>query len=106
MNGHSRKLRSHILLSVQRALIGEIVPNMRAISVEWTSQNIHLWVYIDGPIDEQTREDFDAVVITQIIADFPNPDNHDPVVKFDFVRCDSPEKLDCRGVLVYARKEK
>ena len=38
-------LRSPVLLSVQRALVGEIDPYMRAVSVEWDESRIRIHVY-------------------------------------------------------------
>jgi len=78
---------------------------MRAISVDWSTEQIQVWVYVDGPIDEQVQEDFDAGVMTQIVSDFPDTDKGDPAANFTFVQCDAPQRLNCRGWWVYARKE-
>jgi len=98
-------LRAKILLSVQRALVGCITSEMRSISVEWSSYRIHLHVYVDGVLREETFNDFDAEAVTQIVADFPYPDRGDPQVTFVFHRCDYPQKPEFEGELVYGRKE-
>lgn len=99
------ELRISVLLSVQRALVGEITKEMRAISVEWSAERIQVWVYVDGPIDKEAQEEFDASVMTQIVSDFPDVGKGDPAANFVFVQCDAPQRLDYRGWWVYARKE-
>lgn len=105
LNVNTLEFRTGVLLSVHRALLGEIRPNMRAISVEWSEKNIRISVYVDGEIDEEAGDEFDAGVVTQVVADFPHPHVNDPIVDVEFIRCDAPAKLDCRGEIVYARKE-
>ncbi len=78
---------------------------MRYIGVEFAFERIHLIVWHDGAHDEDVRGDFDAGVVTQMVADFPCPDQDDPAVSFEFVRCDYPEQPEFRGVLVYGRRE-
>ena len=96
-------LRARVLLSVQRALLGEITPEMRAVEVEWSPERILLRVFTEGEASEQVREDFDAAVVTQVVADFPEPDRGDPRVELEFVRCDAPDHVPVRGTLVFAR---
>ena len=97
-------LRSSVLLSVQRALVGEIDPYMRAVSVEWDESRIRIHVYYDGLVTDEALGDFDAGAVTQVVADFPYPEREDPSVEFDMLRCDSPSPVPARGVLVFARK--
>ena len=51
-------------------------------------------------------EEFDAEAVTQIVADFPHPENGDPQVSCAFHRCDYPQKPKFEGTLVFGRKEK
>lgn len=99
------ELRGRALLSIQRGLLGEITPQMRKITVEITQQLIKLWVFWDGPFDHEAVEDFDASVITEIVADFAWPERGDPKITLEFVRSDSPSRIEHRGICVYARKE-
>ncbi|MDX2200455.1 MAG: hypothetical protein SF069_15985 [Phycisphaerae bacterium] len=99
------ELRTGVLLSVQRALVGEVTPRMRFIGVEFSPQRMHIIVWHDGPVDESAREDFDAAVVTQIVSDFAWPDRGDPQTSFEFVRCDFPQRPNFRGELVYGRSE-
>ena len=93
-----------MLLSIQRALLGEIVPEMRAISADVGSEVVRLTVFVDGAISDALVEDFDAAV-TQVVADFPYPDDGDPRIEFDVVRVDAPARIESRGTWVFFRKE-
>lgn len=95
-------LRRNVLLSVQRALVGEITPEMRAIEVELAPGRILIRVFTDGEPAETLQDDFDAGMVTQVVADFPYPENGDPEVALEFVRCDSPKPVLVRGLLVFA----
>ncbi len=98
-------LRRRVLLSVQRALVGEITPQMRYIDVEFSAERIHIIVWHDGAVGSSVVDDFDAGAVSQVVADFPYPEQHDPQVSFEFVRCDSPQRPEFRGTLVYGRSE-
>jgi hypothetical protein len=100
--------RNRVLLSVQRALIGEVTPQMRFIGVEISTERIHLIVWHDGPVDADLvgpGGDFDAGVVSEVFAEQPWPECHSPEVSSEFVRCDSPENPWLRGHLVYGRHE-
>lgn len=98
-------LRGRVLLSVQRALVGQVTPQMRFIAVEFSSERIHVIVWHDGAISECISADFDDGAITQIVADFPWPERGDPQTSFEFVRCDYPQRPDFKGTLVFGRSE-
>ena len=91
-------IRIRVLLSVQRALVGEIIPEMRAVDVESSQARIVIRVFTEGDASESVREDFDAGMVTQVVADFPYPGQEDPTVAFEFVRCDSPNRVPVRGI--------
>jgi hypothetical protein len=96
-------LRTRVLLTAQRALLGAIAPEMRAVTVEWSPAEVCLRVYVDGPVSEQFREDFDAGPVTEMVAEFAYPDRGDPRVTFEIHRADAPTLLDVRGIPVFAR---
>jgi hypothetical protein len=98
-------LRARVLLSLQRALLGEVTAQMRAIEVEWSPTAILIRVFAHGPVTDSLRDNFDASVVTQVVADFPYPDRGDPHVTFDIVRCDAPAPIAVSGTLVFARAE-
>jgi hypothetical protein len=99
-------LHVRVLLSLQRALLGEITPEMRAVAVQWSPDRIEIRIYTDGEASSETREDFDAAVVTQVVADFSFPERGDPTVDFEFVRCDAPSRLPDWGHSVYHRAER
>jgi hypothetical protein len=99
--------RANTLLSLQRALLGEITPGMRAVSVRWSSRQILIRVFHDGPWAALVEEDFDASAVTQVVADFPNPEQGDPEILYEFVRLDGdarlPQDLPENEAFAYAR---
>lgn len=96
------EFRGSVLLSVQRALVGEVTPEMRAIEVQLSRTQIVIRVFTQGVPSEALRDDFDAGMVTQVVADFPYPDRQDPEVSVEFVRCDSPHPVPVRGIPVFA----
>ena len=97
--------RSRVLLSVQRALLDEIMPEMRAVTVEFDQQQIKVWVAHHGDVDPRSVEEFDAIAMTQIAADFWHSREGGPTVDFEFVRIDRPEDVKLPGTYVFALKE-
>lgn len=62
--------KDRILLNIQRALVAEIDPSMRAICVEFGEKKFTLHVYVDDSFSEEIADDFDASVMTDLVADF------------------------------------
>jgi hypothetical protein len=50
-------------------------------------------VFTEGEPSAKPRENFDAGAITQIVADFPEPEGGHPEIACDFVRCDFPDEV-------------
>ncbi len=44
------------ILSMNRALLGEIAPALRAARIKWDEKEVHLYFYYDGEISEDDRE--------------------------------------------------
>ncbi len=58
-----------VLLSVQRALLGEIYPAIRAITIKWNSSSeLIMDFYFDHPITDDDKENVSALT-TEIYAD-------------------------------------
>ena len=87
------------ILSLNRALWGEVFPSLRSARIDWTEDKIILYFYHDGEISE---DDWDSAhcVGTEVIADFPY---HKLEVNIE--RCDYPQRPPQIGELVYRRKE-
>lgn len=78
---------------------------MRAISLEIANDRLKLWVFHDGPVSQDEADHFDSVVVTQMVADFPDVEKGDPICGFEFIRLDQPEKIEPRGEFVFFRWE-
>ena len=99
-----RYSESEVLLSAQRAFVGEISSEMRAISIHF-SDDILIRVHHDGPWSSDSYEDFDASAVTCIVSDLPWSEEHGyPQVDLEFVRADSQSLLPMDGTYVFARK--
>lgn len=59
-------------LSLQRALIGTITVNVRAVTAGIAKEEVTVSVYYYAPPSEEETEEF-AVIATEVIADFPAP---------------------------------
>jgi hypothetical protein len=94
--------RSSVLLSLQRAMLGEVFPALRGVSVMWDRQNIQIAAYVDGP---PTMADEESVseIETQVMADFLEP----IVVESEIIRQDSSSPLPnvANGIWVFRRRE-
>ncbi len=94
------------MLSVQRALLGEVTPAMRAVAVELTPGHLRVRVYTDGESTAEARLEFDLEVMSEVLADFPWPEFGSPEISLEFVRHDPPARLPAWGWYVYARAER
>ncbi len=58
-----------LLLVTQRALLGEVIPSLRGVAVEWKNNTIVVYFYHDGEISPELWNNFSCVV-TEIVANF------------------------------------
>jgi hypothetical protein len=87
-------------LSVQRAMLGIIVPSIRAISVEMNPDARMVWVYFDVPATPEQLEMLSEAE-AEILADY-----HDNNVSVRAVTLPMQAMIPRdRGILVYARYE-
>jgi hypothetical protein len=92
--------RIHVLLSVQRALLGEVPPALRGVTVGWDASSINIVCYFDGEISEEDQASMSCVE-TEVIADsFPEYD-----VRLECVRRDAPAKMEDLREWVFLRRE-
>lgn len=92
--------RVAVLLSLQRALLGEIGPNLRAVTVRYAETSLHFEAYFDGEIRDEDRESM-SLVETEVMAEFPA--SH--AVSHDALRLDAPAQIPKDRIWVYHRKE-
>ncbi len=99
MNPHDR---SDLLFSVNRALWGEVSPNMRRVEAKADGYIILLRFYFDG---EPSSEDRNSVSCAgaEVIADFSD----EYVIEEEIIRLDAPERLpaDPNRMAIYRRRE-
>lgn len=93
---------TYLRLSAQRALLGNVTPNMRSTFVSIDNKNIQLFFYYDGVFTELDKETA-SYVETEIIADFDD----DFTIESHVERLDFPEpiKIINNGWCIYLRKE-
>jgi hypothetical protein len=48
--------RTLVLLSLQRAMLGEVFPSLRRITVEWSDHMVKFVTYVDGPLQDDDEE--------------------------------------------------
>ncbi|MBX6313852.1 MAG: hypothetical protein IRY99_13190 [Isosphaeraceae bacterium] len=100
MNPRETDRRRRILLSLQGALLGEVPPALRGVTVGWDERSIRIIAYFDGEISEEDRESM-ACVETEVIADFPEGEE----IRLDSVRRDAPAAMETLNEWVYLRRE-
>ncbi|HEX8201392.1 MAG TPA: hypothetical protein VF590_12970 [Isosphaeraceae bacterium] len=94
--------RIQVLLSVNRALLGEVPPSLRGVTVAWDEHSIEVVAYFDGEIAVEDRESMECV-LTEVIADFsPDPEAQ---YRLDCLRRDAPARMEPLRAWVYLRRE-
>lgn len=87
------------ILSMNRALLVETSPALRAAFISWNDEEVHLFFYYDGEISEEDHESAECVA-TEVISDFP-----EYALEIDILRWDMPKPIPQTGELVYHRRE-
>ncbi|MCL1471629.1 scaffold protein involved in DNA repair [Argonema antarcticum] len=93
------EMRNSVILSVQRALLGEVSPALRGVTVGWDENSIAILCYYDRKISPEDREAMSCVE-TEVMADFP-----DLQMDLDVIQCDVPQEMKLLDVWVYRRSE-
>lgn len=93
----------NVLMSVQRALLGRVTPNLRGVTVGWESKLIRVHCFYDGVVSDDDHRRMDEVA-DQVRADFPDDFDCELVVE----RYDPGFSLNERtlDLWVYLRYEK
>lgn len=95
----SPDLRARLLLSAQRAFLGEIPSNLRAVVLDVILPRVMVRCYVDGSTEGVTEDLWS--VGTEMLADFdPNLE-----IRVDVIRLDSPNPVPEGGLWVFSRKE-
>lgn len=90
----------NVLYSAQRALLGFVTPNLRAVCVNMpNSEGYDLIFYYNDPPTED-EEEFASLVDTEMLADFPDCDTN-----FSVQVWESPKAIPNTGICIYQRYE-
>jgi len=93
-------MRAGVLLSVQRALLGEVFPALRGVSIELDDSKICLVCIVDGMLSSEDAESLSCIE-SEVMADFPE----EYEVSLETVRCDAPAEMPTCSVWAYRRRE-
>ncbi|GBF07290.1 hypothetical protein DAERI_130120 [Deinococcus aerius] len=92
--------RATVALSVVRALLGAVTPEIRRVGFVMDGRRIQILCIHDGAPSESLSEEMNDVE-AEILGDFAA----DVSVEIQLVRLDAPAAIEREAVWVYARKE-
>lgn len=93
----------YIVRSFQLASSSHIFHSLRLVSIDWTSQNVSLYFYVDGELSKDDRESIN-LIDTYFGTNFSRKEIGPS--DFKVIRVDSPTPIDSYlGECVFARKE-
>ena len=95
--------RRRVRLALQTALIGQITPAIRLISVESDAAVVRVVVYYDQALSDDDRGDLAAETVSCLGLELGDPPAG-PAGECHFLRCDDPQRVPVRGEIVFARK--
>lgn len=84
-------------------MLGEITPEMRAVTVEVNVRQITVRVYHSGLASDELGDDIDAAM-TEVYADFPAGGPDAVSVNHKLIRCDEPQRIPVLGLPIFVRK--
>lgn len=87
------------MLVAQAALLGEIVPSLRGVAVDWIDNTILVYFYHDGAMSEELQNDYSSIG-TEIVANYSDADIDEKIIRLDY-----PHKLPEHNYWTYRRKE-
>jgi len=67
------ELSTKLRLSAQRALLGQVTPNIRQVYIRYRAEMIELMAILDGETTEDDRQRMEEVT-SEIVSDFPDVD--------------------------------
>lgn len=96
------KSLSNVFCSLQRALLGNVTPNLRAVYIRLENETYGLVFFYDKKLSED-EEELTSLVDTEFIADFPSPDYK---TSCTIEVLPYPIQIPKQGYCVYERYEK
>ncbi|HEU5218533.1 MAG TPA: hypothetical protein VFU23_07730 [Gemmatimonadales bacterium] len=92
--------RFRVLAAIQKALLGEVTPNLRAVTVTYDDESIHFEAYFDGAIGQDERKSMSQVE-AGLREQFPQAHR----ITHQVMRMDAPSAIPKDRIWVYYRKE-
>lgn len=92
--------RPGVLLSLQRALLGEVFPALRTVTAEWTARALKIYFYVDGQLNDSDEGSVFSIA-GEVAADF----EPEISVSHEVVRCDAPMPVKDDRVWAFSRRE-
>ncbi|MEQ1736808.1 MAG: hypothetical protein ABL886_10470 [Rhodoglobus sp.] len=89
-----------MLLSLQQAMVGEVFPALRAVTVEWSQTLVRFFAYVDGPLCEEDALSL-SCISAEVAADFWSGVD----VDYEVVQVDVQGRIDDSRIRVYRRRE-
>lgn len=97
---NSKQIVVDAKLSIQRALLGRVTPNLRAVVLSVSDKEIQLRFYFDGSVGDLETE-LASEAETEVMADYDSSWS----VEAACIRADISDQLNDGGVWVYQRNE-
>jgi hypothetical protein len=91
-----------VILSVNRALWGEVSSSLRSVQVEYGRHEIEIFRYFDGEVSEEDMESMSRVA-SEVAADFPEHKIYEHSIRVDYPTSINPTE-ESRHI-VFMRKE-
>ncbi len=92
--------RERVLLTLVKALLGEISPELRAVSIKWDSTTISIFFFFHEKISEKNYESAECVA-TEVISAFPEHKLQVTIEQIDYPE-PFPQNI---GEIIYWRRE-
>jgi hypothetical protein len=99
-------IRQKVLLSIQCAMLGEVFPSLRAVSVDWDyygSLSVHIYAYVDAELSDDDRE-----CLSQIETEVDADQDWAKSIGTEVIRLSPNERVPRakpKGVWVFMRKD-
>ena len=90
---------TELRISAQMALLGEVVPAVRGVAVDWGGTAIPMYFYNDGGISSELKDDFHSIG-GEVVSFFSDASIEEKIVRLDYPAEFPPHKF-----WVYRRKE-
>lgn len=96
-----------LMWSIQRSLIGDVFPSLRAVTGGFSGKLFRVYGYVDGPVTEKIEEDWGCATASCGWGDIPEFSNYPPGFQDEtrLIRCDYPAELDCLDAWAFYRHE-